>query len=107
MLSWPASAPDPLVEPSRVYTPARLPVLVIVTEPVASSPILAAESAKTAPLPDRVIVSEPDVNALFEIVVGVAVKLAYVPPTAAIETVPTAAIVARTFQCLNIGSPLR
>jgi hypothetical protein len=39
----------------------------------------------------------PAANALFEIVTGVAVKLAYVPPAAAIETALTAAAVRAIF----------
>src|SRR5919201_1915420 len=50
-----------------------------------------------APEPDRVIDSEPDANALEAIVVGVAVKLAKVPPTAATVTTETAAKVSRIF----------
>ena len=77
--------------------PARLPVFVIETEPVAVSPIFIAAALNTAPEPERLIVSEPLEKALFEMVVGVAVKLAYVPPVATIVTAPTAASVARIF----------
>src|SRR5437868_11959496 len=77
--------------------PARLPVFVIETEPVAVSPIFIAAALNTAPEPERLIVSEPLEKALFEMVVGVAVKLAYVPPVATVVTAPTAASVARIF----------
>src|SRR3954466_8490126 len=50
-----------------------------------------AAELKIAPEPDRDIVSEPEANALDEIVVGVAVKLAKVPPTAATATTEIAA----------------
>ena len=75
-----------------VYEPASVPVLVIVTEPVAVSPIFIAAELKIAPEPERLIVSEPDANALDEIVVGVAVKFAKVPPTVAIATTEIAAM---------------
>jgi len=74
-----------------VYAPARVPVLVIVIDPVAVSPIFIAEALKMAPEPERVIVSEPDANAFAEIDVGVEVKLAKVPPIAATEIAPRAA----------------
>ena len=47
------------------------------------SPIFIAAELKMAPEPERLIESEPEANALDAIVVGVAVKLAKVPPTAA------------------------
>ena len=72
-------------------------MFVIVTEPVDVSPIFIAEALKMAPEPERVIVSEPDANALESIAVGVAVKLAKVPPTAATVTTETAASVSRIF----------
>jgi hypothetical protein len=50
-----------------------------------------------APEPERVIVSEPEAKALDAIVVGVAVKLAKVPPTAATATTETAARLRRIF----------
>jgi hypothetical protein len=50
-----------------------------------------------APEPERLIVSEPEANALDEIVVGVAVKLAKVPPTAATATTAIAARLRRIF----------
>jgi hypothetical protein len=59
------------------------------------SPIFIAEALKTAPEPDRLIVTEPLVIALFEMVVGVAVKFAYVPAIVAAEIPPTAATVRR------------
>jgi hypothetical protein len=70
---------------------------VIVTEPVAVSPIFIAAELKIAPEPERLIVSEPDANALDEIVVGVAVKFAKVPPTVAIATTEIAAMLRRIF----------
>src|SRR5204862_1835580 len=69
----------------------------MVTEPVAVSPIFSAAELKMAPEPDRLIVSEPEANALDEIVVGVAVKLAKVPPTAATATTEIAARLRRIF----------
>jgi len=51
-----------------------------------------------APEPERLIVREPEANALDAIVVGVAVKFAKVPPTAAIATTPTAATLRRIFE---------
>src|SRR5204863_6945695 len=69
----------------------------MVTEPVAVSPIFIAAELKMASEPERVIVSEPEANALDEIVVGVAVKLAKVPPTAATATTEIAARLRRIF----------
>jgi hypothetical protein len=74
-----------------------VPVLVIVTWPVAVSPIFIAAELKMAPEPERVMVSEPEANALDEIVVGVAVKLAKVPPTVATATTEIAARLRRIF----------
>ena len=51
-------------------------MFVIVTEPVAESPIFIAEAARIAPEPERVMVSEPLANAFDVTVVGVAVKFA-------------------------------
>jgi hypothetical protein len=59
------------------------------------------EAEKMAPEPERLMVSVPLANALLAIVVGVAVKLAYVPPIAATEATPTAATVAMSFQVLR------
>src|SRR5947208_17008109 len=81
----------------------------MVTEPVAVSPIFIAEAEKMAPEPERVIVSEPAANALEAIEVGVAVKFAKVPPTAATATTATAASERRVFlnmRSLNIACPL-
>jgi hypothetical protein len=69
----------------------------MVTEPVAVSPIFIATELKMAPEPERLIVSEPEANALDEIVVGVAVKLAKVPPTVATATAAIAAMLRRIF----------
>src|SRR6266480_2443487 len=69
----------------------------MVTEPVAVSPIFIAAEVKIAPEPDRLIVSEPEANALDEIVVGVAVKLAKVPPTVATAATEIAARLRRIF----------
>src|SRR5436190_3804789 len=69
----------------------------MVTEPVAVSPIFIAAEVKIAPEPERLIVSEPEANALDEIVVGVAVKLAKVPPTVATATTEIAARLRRIF----------
>jgi hypothetical protein len=66
-----------------------------VIEPFEASPIFIAEALKTAPEPDRLIVTEPLVIALFEIVVGVPLKFAYVPAIVAAEIPPTAASVRR------------
>ena len=88
-----------------MYAPASDPVFVIATEPVAVSPIFIAAELKMAPEPERFIVSVPDAKALDAIVVGVAVKLAKVPPTAATATTATAARLRRIFvsgRCLNI-----
>jgi hypothetical protein len=74
-----------------------VPVFVIVTEPVAVSPIFIAAELKMAPEPERLIVSEPEANALDEIVVGVAVKLAKVPPTAATAAIEITARLRRIF----------
>src|ERR1700756_5909278 len=77
----------------------------MVTEPVAVSPIFIAEALKMAPEPERLIVSEPEANALDVIDVGVAVKLAKVPPTAATATTDTAARLRRIFltgRCLDM-----
>jgi hypothetical protein len=52
---------------------------------------------KMAPEPVRDMVSEPEANALDEIVVGVAVKLAKVPPTAPTAITQTAARLRRSF----------
>jgi hypothetical protein len=51
------------------------------------------EAEKIAPEPERLIESVPVAKALLEIVTGVAVKLAHVPPAAAMETMETAATV--------------
>src|SRR5205807_8314690 len=69
----------------------------MVTEPVAVSPIFIAAELKMAPEPERLIVSEPEANAFDAIVVGVAVKFAKVPPTAATATTATAARLRRIF----------
>src|SRR2546423_7654851 len=69
----------------------------MVIEPVAESPIFIVEALKMAPEPERLIVSEPEANALDAIDVGVAVKLAKVPPTAATATTEMAARVRRIF----------
>jgi len=50
-----------------------------------------------APEPERVIESVPEAKALDEIAVGVAVKLAKVPPTAATAITETAARLRRIF----------
>jgi hypothetical protein len=68
-----------------------------VTEPVAVSPIIIAAELKMAPEPERLIVSEPEAKALDAIVVGVAVKFAKVPPTAATAATATAARLRRIF----------
>jgi hypothetical protein len=52
---------------------------------------------KIAPEPEEVIDRVPVVNAFDAIVVGVAVKLAYVPPIAATETAATVASERRMF----------
>src|ERR1700704_5517733 len=69
----------------------------MVTEPVTESPIFIAEALKMAPEPERVIESVPDAKAFDAIVVGVAVKLAKVPPTAATAITETAARLRRIF----------
>jgi hypothetical protein len=74
---------------------------------VTESPIFIAAELKIAPEPERVIVSEPDANALDAIDVGVAVKLAKVPPTAAIVMTETAARVRRIFDSGRFLSILR
>src|SRR5919198_5321136 len=79
----------------------------MVTEPVAVSPIFIAEALKIAPEPERLIVSEPEAKALDAIVVGVAVKLAKVPPTAATVTTDTAASVRRIFESGSFLSIVR
>jgi hypothetical protein len=56
-----------------------------------------AAELKIAPEPERLIVSEPEAKALDEIVVGVAVKFAKVPPTVAIATTEIAAMLRRIF----------
>jgi hypothetical protein len=56
-----------------------------------------AAELKIAPEPERLIVSEPEANALELIVVGVAVKLAKVPPTAATAATEIAARLRRIF----------
>jgi hypothetical protein len=61
------------------------------------SPIFIATELKMAPEPERLIVSEPEANAFDEIVVGVAVKLAKVPPTVATATAAIAAMLRRIF----------
>jgi hypothetical protein len=61
------------------------------------SPIFIAAELKIAPEPERLIVSEPEANALDAIVVGVAVKFAKVPPTAATAATATAARLRRIF----------
>jgi len=83
-------------------------VFEIVTEPVAESPIFIAEAEKMAPDPERVIESEPAANALEAIEVGVAVKFAKVPPTAATATTATVASERRIFvnvRFLNMRVP--
>jgi hypothetical protein len=80
-------------------------VFVIVTEPVAVWPIFIAAELKMAPEPERSIVSVPEAKAFDAIVVGVAVKFAKVPPTAATVTTATAARLRRIFdngRCLSI-----
>ena len=69
----------------------------IVIEPVAVSPIFIAEAEKIAPEPERVMDSDPVVNALDATEVGVAVKFAKVPPTAATATIATAPSERRIF----------
>src|SRR2546430_3260017 len=69
----------------------------MVTDPVAVSPIFIGEELKIAQEPERLIVSEPEAKALDAIVVGVAVKLAKVPPTAATVTTETAARLRKIF----------
>jgi hypothetical protein len=69
----------------------------MVIEPVAESPIFIAEAEKMAPEPERVIVNDPVANALDATEVGVAVKFAKVPPTAATVTAATAAAERRIF----------
>jgi hypothetical protein len=61
------------------------------------SPIFIAAELKMAPEPERLIVSEPVAKAFDEIVVGVAVKLAKVPPTVATATTAIAARLRRIF----------
>ena len=73
------------------YTPARVPAFVIVTEPVTESPIFIVEAVKMAPKPERVMERYPEAKALDAIAVGVAVKLAKVPPTAATAITEVAA----------------
>src|SRR5687767_1137373 len=92
-----AGARSPVAAPEREYSPASEPLFVIVTEPVASAPIAMLAAEKTAPEPERSISSVPAAKALLEIVTGVAVKLAYVPPAAAMETALTAAAVSAIF----------
>src|SRR5919197_529564 len=79
----------------------------MVTEPVAVSPIFIAVELKMAPEPERLIVSEPEAKALDAIVVGVAVKLAKVPPTAATVTTETAARLRRIFESGSFLSIVR
>ncbi|HMH39948.1 MAG TPA: hypothetical protein VK532_02020 [Gaiellaceae bacterium] len=79
----------------------------IVTVPVTESPIFIAEALKIAPDPVRVIVSEPDAKALEAIEVGVAVKLAKVPPTAPTAMTDTAARLRRIFDSGRFLSMLR
>ena len=67
------------------------------TEPVTESPIFIVEAVKMAPEPERVIESVPEAKALDAIAVGVAVKLAKVPPTAATAITEVAARVRRIF----------
>jgi hypothetical protein len=55
------------------------------------------EALKMAPEPERVMVSVPDAKALEAIAVGVAVKFAKVPPTAATAMTETAARLRRIF----------
>jgi len=62
------------------------------------SPIFIAAEEKIAPEPERLIVSEPEAKALDAIVVGVAVKFAKVPPTAATATTEIAAKLRRSFE---------
>src|SRR6266496_3794953 len=106
-LSWLARGALPVVEPASEYTPARVPVFVIVIEPVAESPIFIAEALKMAPEPERVIVSEPDAKALEAMEVGVAVKLAKVPPTAATARTEMAARLRRIFVSGRVLSMVR
>src|SRR5512133_472330 len=96
-LSWLARGALPEVEPVSEYTPARVPALVIETEPVTESPIFIAEALKMAPEPERVIESVPEAKALDAIAVGDAVKFAKVPPTAATASTETAARLRRIF----------
>jgi hypothetical protein len=72
-------------------------VFVIVTVPVTESPIFIAEALKMAPDPERVIESVPEAKAFDAIAVGVAVKFAKVPPTAATAITETAAKLRRIF----------
>src|SRR5207247_11451578 len=94
--SWLARGALPEVEPVSEYTPAIVPVFVIVTVPVTESPIFIAEALKMAPDPERVIESVPEAKALDAIAVGGAVKFAKVPPTAATASTETAARLRRT-----------
>ena len=80
----------PVEEAVPVKTPSIVPVFVMVREPVASWPIFCAETLKMAPEPERPIERVPVANALDAIVTGVAVKFAYVPPSAPAEMTPTA-----------------
>jgi len=96
-----------VVKPSSEYTPARVPEFVMVTEPVTESPIFIAEALKMAPEPERVIESVPEAKALDAIAVGVAVKLAKVPPTAATATTEMAARLRRIFDGGRFLSMLR
>jgi len=64
---------------------------------VTESPIFIAEALKMAPDPERVIESVPEAKALEAIAVGVAVKFAKVPPTAATAITETAAKLRRIF----------
>src|SRR4051812_27885880 len=56
-----------------------------------------AAELKMAPEPERLMVSEPEANALDAIVVGVALKFAKVPPTVATAATARAARLRRIF----------
>jgi hypothetical protein len=65
------------------------------------------EALKMAPEPERLIVSVPEAKALDEMEVGVAVKFAKVPPTAATAITETAARLRRIFDIGRFLSILR
>jgi hypothetical protein len=74
---------------------------------VTESPIFIAEELKMAPEPERVIVSVPEAKALEAIAVGVAVKFAKVPPTAATAMTEMAAKLRRIFDSGRFLSMVR